>query len=375
MSVLIRNEENDKIAIIYGTYMNKKELKKVIKGDKLDILCIDGLNYMVDVKEIDYLNDTISLHFIKWSKKSDYIGPLFSLYLAKLNEFSLGISPMNKYSPTLQTGEEKNTTIKTSTSNSSSIRGSLASTTRYPDDFLQKPRYNPIVSRGGVKIEGDNEDDDNDDINEDDNDNDSKNCRSRTRTTFYVHQEANPEKDGLATSGKKRNKDEALINVIASNEINKEADNKNIIVKKKKIDKLPISSISESSILEHQLFTFNDNNDNNDNINSNKNNQAVGENYDIAQVESPVEAESSLNELTNNSNAEKELNLLAIFQESLQFNKSITLNKFCINVLLQIHKGSKKQILVNNETKVQKLTELLKARRNIESAISSLIEM
>lgn len=86
MSVLIR-PLGDEIAMVYGQYKTKKEIKKIKIGDKLDILCSDGLNYHVEVKEI---GDNGRLHFNHWSIKYDYVGPFTSLYLAKQDKYSEG---------------------------------------------------------------------------------------------------------------------------------------------------------------------------------------------------------------------------------------------------------------------------------------------
>ena len=148
MSALLR-PLGDEIATVYGAYKTKKEVKKIAKGDKLDILCSDGLNYHVEVKEVGSVG---RLHFRHWSVKYDYIGSFDELYLAQQGTFSDGISAQNTY-PTLvkrdSVGEKpkSSSTIKNQTNPADSRPQNFPSGTRYPEDFLSKPRYAASHSR------------------------------------------------------------------------------------------------------------------------------------------------------------------------------------------------------------------------------------
>jgi hypothetical protein len=63
----------------------------------VEILCSDGLNYIVQVKEYNEKKDVGHLHFLKWSPKYDYRGSLTKLYLAEEGTYSEGITSMNNY--------------------------------------------------------------------------------------------------------------------------------------------------------------------------------------------------------------------------------------------------------------------------------------
>lgn len=142
MSALLR-PHGDEIATVYGPYKTKKEVKKIAKGDKLDILCSDGLNYHVEVKEI--AANQGRLHFRHWSVKYDYIGSFEVLYLANQGMYSEGISAQNTYPVKRETGGEK---VKSSVIvNVDASSKNFPSGTRYPEDFLGKPRYPTTNSR------------------------------------------------------------------------------------------------------------------------------------------------------------------------------------------------------------------------------------
>ena len=158
MSALLR-PLGDEIALVYGTYKSKKEVKKIVEGDELDILCSDGLNYHVVVKEAGNIG---RLHFRQWSRKYDYVGSFDDLYLAKRGTFSEGISAMNTY-PTItkrdSLGEKSkvNSNPKASTLNPSDPRSqNFPSGTRYPEDFLSKPRFPSSSGRKRALEEPDN---------------------------------------------------------------------------------------------------------------------------------------------------------------------------------------------------------------------------
>ena len=146
MSALLR-PLGDEIATVYGAYKTKKDVKRIVKGDKLDILCSDGLNYHVEVKETGAAG---RLHFRHWSVKHDYIGSFDELYLATQGTYSEGISAQNTY-PTLKGDDKsKSSSITKPVSNNSSADSrpqNFPSGTRYPEDFLSKPRFASSHSR------------------------------------------------------------------------------------------------------------------------------------------------------------------------------------------------------------------------------------
>lgn len=150
MTAVLRPDGDD-IAAVYGPYKTKKEMKKIAKGDKLELLCSDGLNYHVEVKETGTIG---RLHFRNWSVKYDYVGSFDQLYLATQGAYSEGITPQNTYSNLFKaenSGEKSKVIHSTkSTSNNpgtDSRPQNFPSGTRYPEDFLSKPRFASSHSR------------------------------------------------------------------------------------------------------------------------------------------------------------------------------------------------------------------------------------
>lgn len=110
MSSLLCRPEGDQVAAFYGDYLSVEEIGNVKKGDRLEVLCNDGLNYLVRVQDYDTVNDTGLLHFLSWPAKYDYRGPLQNIYLANAGTFSQGISEKNDY-PKLTVNQEKAATL------------------------------------------------------------------------------------------------------------------------------------------------------------------------------------------------------------------------------------------------------------------------
>lgn len=76
----------DVMAKKYGNYqINAKTLKA---GDKLDVLCTDGINYIVRVESFDHTTGHIHLHFRGWNKHHDYKGPLKDIYVVEEGTFT-----------------------------------------------------------------------------------------------------------------------------------------------------------------------------------------------------------------------------------------------------------------------------------------------
>jgi hypothetical protein len=155
MSVLER-PNGDEVAAIYGPYMGMRQAAKLRRGDKVDILCTDGLNYHVEIKEMGD-NGRVHLHFLFWSAKHDYRGSVHKLYIATLGLYSAGILKNNTYSmPSIEPLEEDVTNnngkppskrLKTSSESSKQHaqhrdKETYAAQTKYPDDFFTKPRPN-----------------------------------------------------------------------------------------------------------------------------------------------------------------------------------------------------------------------------------------
>jgi hypothetical protein len=133
----LRRPEGDHYAADFGPYMTKKEVKKIAKGDKLDVLCSDGLNYHAVVKET---GATGRLHFHHWSAKRDCIGSFDDLYLQIQGTYSMGISPQNSYAPVAKAERSGDKAKVTPSAKSSSNNlQNFPSGTRYPEDYLSKP--------------------------------------------------------------------------------------------------------------------------------------------------------------------------------------------------------------------------------------------
>jgi hypothetical protein len=151
MAAVLR-PNGDHLAAVYGPYMREEEVKKITKGDKLDVLCEDGLHYHAVVKETGI---TGRLHFHHWSvKRHDYTGSFDELYLQTQGTYSEGISAQNTYAPLTKAGSSgdriKVTRSTKSASNKPSAdcrRQNFSSGTRYPEDFLSKPRSSSSHNR------------------------------------------------------------------------------------------------------------------------------------------------------------------------------------------------------------------------------------
>jgi hypothetical protein len=141
----LRRPDGDHYAADYGPYMTKKEVKKIARGDKLDVLCSDGLHYHAVVKETGI---TGRLHFHHWSAKRDCVGSFDELYLQTQGTYSEGISAQNTYAPVAK-ADSSGDRIKVtpSTKSASNNPQNFPSGTRYPEDFLSKPRNAPSHSR------------------------------------------------------------------------------------------------------------------------------------------------------------------------------------------------------------------------------------
>jgi hypothetical protein len=142
-------------------------------NEKYDVLCSDGLNYVVDVKSYDKKMDYGHFHFVRWPRKSDYQGSFTALYLAREGSFSKlqGISSQNYYPQLVEEAAKEamskhSRSLSKATAGSASSESSVAHTKghvsikrhsmpsveRYPDDYLSKPRA--VVKVDNLSIDG-----------------------------------------------------------------------------------------------------------------------------------------------------------------------------------------------------------------------------
>lgn len=141
MSVLTR-PKGDSLAKAHGPYFSVREIDNIKNGDLLDILCTDGLNYHVKVEEI-HVKGWAHLHFPYWPKKNDYKGPLQDLYIAAVGKYSHGISSQNSYHQISKPNDDQKSPVLNSKASKAAAGGSKPKqslTTKYPEDYLSKPR-------------------------------------------------------------------------------------------------------------------------------------------------------------------------------------------------------------------------------------------
>lgn len=80
-------------------YFTPLRTSLIKQGDLLDVLCDDGLNYIVTVMSYSSSADKGHIHFKKWPKYLDYKGSFKALYLTRAGTFSKlqGINKNNYY--------------------------------------------------------------------------------------------------------------------------------------------------------------------------------------------------------------------------------------------------------------------------------------
>lgn len=133
MSLLLR-PAGDAVAKSYGdAYLTPKQLLKIKVGDKFEVLCNDNKHYRVEVKEFNAVAVEGTLHFCFWKTRFDYQGSFKAIYLSPDGLYSEGkLSAQNTYLVSLPSKPAKR--VKPAASSE------FAEKTRYPEDFLTKPR-------------------------------------------------------------------------------------------------------------------------------------------------------------------------------------------------------------------------------------------
>lgn len=139
MSVLVRPEGDD-IAASYGEdYLQYEGLVEMDVGQKYEVLCADGMHYQAEVKAFDSARREGVFHFCHWSVAYDYKGSFEVLYIAPDGLYSRGLlSAQNQYKT-----EDKDKAKSRRPASHRAISKEFLESTRYPDDYLSKPRLFP----------------------------------------------------------------------------------------------------------------------------------------------------------------------------------------------------------------------------------------
>jgi hypothetical protein len=156
MSIL-RKPDGDKVAASYGNgYLDSKQLSKISVGQRFEVLCSDELHYRVEVKEFDTSTKEGLLHFCRWSTKHDYRGSFESVYIAPDQLYSKGLLSAHNNYPTENMRNQTNGLSSSAVKKRKVPSTDFLESTRYPDDFLNKPRLFSYKKRGSSrKIEDD----------------------------------------------------------------------------------------------------------------------------------------------------------------------------------------------------------------------------
>lgn len=171
MSVIFR-PAGDIVAVNYGPYFDIDRVRRIRRGERYEILCTDGLNYIVEVKFFNPENYQAHLHFCHWKTRFDYKGSLEKAYIAEEGTYSKpsGITPLNTYE-----FEEELPSKRPQKSNVSSRKPAVPNSayfvnTKYDDDFFSKPRPSWAKKR---RSSGDGKHDSGSSTSTDDSDNNS----------------------------------------------------------------------------------------------------------------------------------------------------------------------------------------------------------
>lgn len=141
MSLLFK-PAGDELATHYGEYFDLAALSTISVGRRYEVLCSDGMNYIVEIKQFDPVSFIGHIHFWHWKSRFDFKGSIRDVYMTTEGRYSkdAGITASNTY-------ETEN--VSQSARRSSQIGGrklslgeksSYAANTKYDDDFFAKPR-------------------------------------------------------------------------------------------------------------------------------------------------------------------------------------------------------------------------------------------
>lgn len=135
--VLVR-PNGDAVAAGYGEdYLSLSAVAALAVGQKFEVLCEDHRHYRAEIKQWSANGRDVVLHFCHWSSAHDYRGPVDMLYIAPEGLYSGGqLTAQNTYR-TASTDDKRR---KRTPEKLADRPKDFLENTRYPDDYLSKPR-------------------------------------------------------------------------------------------------------------------------------------------------------------------------------------------------------------------------------------------
>lgn len=140
MSLLFK-PAGDELATQYGEYFDLAALSTISVGGRYEVLCSDGMNYIVEIKQFDPVSFIGHVHFRHWKTRFDFKGCIRDVYMTTEGRYSkdAGITANNTY----ETENNSQSARRSSLGNrklSLGEKSSYAANTKYDDDFFAKPR-------------------------------------------------------------------------------------------------------------------------------------------------------------------------------------------------------------------------------------------
>jgi hypothetical protein len=137
---LLRRPNGDEVAEHYGDYFDINRMGLINRGEKYEVLCRDGLNYIVEVKDFNQKTFHAHLHFPQWKTRFDFRGSLKDVYITDEGKYSreAGITALNTYDFEATANAKRSSQTKKTIP--AGTKSTYAANTKYDEDFFSKPR-------------------------------------------------------------------------------------------------------------------------------------------------------------------------------------------------------------------------------------------
>lgn len=141
MSLLFK-PAGDELATQYGEYFDLAALSTISVGGRYEVLCSDGMNYIVEIKQFDPVSFIGHIHFRHWKTRFDFKGSIRDVYMTTEGRYSkdAGITASNTYETENVSQSARRSSQIGSRKLSLGEKSSYAANTKYDDDFFAKPR-------------------------------------------------------------------------------------------------------------------------------------------------------------------------------------------------------------------------------------------